>query len=149
MKIVDLNVLLYVVNEDAPHHERVVAWWEGALNGDETIGLPWSVVSGFLRVSTHRRVFPRPLSVEDAVRQIDDWLALGEVAGGMNRVIVNRYRDYVLEALSTNGRLVASRRFDRVQDVAVGLTADFWVRTGDDPLQTLTIVEPILVRRQE
>ena len=29
MKIVDLNVLLYVVNEDAPHHDRMAAWWEG------------------------------------------------------------------------------------------------------------------------
>ena len=80
MKIVDLNVLLYVVNQDAPHHEQVVAWWEGALNGDETIGLAWSVVTGFLRVSTHRRVFPRPLSAEDAVLQIDDWLALDVIS---------------------------------------------------------------------
>ncbi len=61
--------------------------------------------------------------------------------------IASRYRDYVLEALSADGRLVASRRFDRVQDVAVGVTADFWVRTEDDPLRTLTIVKPILVRR--
>lgn len=80
MKIVDLNVLLYVVNEDAPHHDRVAAWWQGALNGDETIGLAWIVVSGFLRVSTHRRVFPQPLSAEDAALQIDDWLALDVIS---------------------------------------------------------------------
>ena len=80
MKIVDLNVLLYVVNEDAPHHDRMAAWWQGALNGDETVGLAWIVVSGFLRVSTHRRVFPQPLSAEDAALQIDDWLALDVVS---------------------------------------------------------------------
>ena len=80
MKIVDLNVLLYVVNEDAPHHDRMAAWWEGALSGDETIGFAWVVVSGFLRVSTHRRAFPRPLSAEEAVRQIDDWLALDVIS---------------------------------------------------------------------
>lgn len=61
--------------------------------------------------------------------------------------VASRYRDYVLEVLSADGRLVASRRFDRVQDVAVGVTADFWVRTGDDPLRTLTILRPILVER--
>ena len=95
MKIVDLNVLLYVVNEDAPHHDRVVAWWEGALNGDETIGLAWIVVSGFLRVSTHQRVFPRPLSAEDAALQIDDWLALDIVS------LITETRDHwrVLRAL--------------------------------------------------
>ena len=31
--------------------------------------------------------------------------------------VASRYRDYVLEVLSTDGRLIASRRFDRVQDV--------------------------------
>ncbi len=80
MKIVDLNELLYVVNEDAPHHGRLAASWEGALSGDETIGLAWMVVSGFLRVSTRRRVFPQPLSAEDAALQIDDWLALDVVS---------------------------------------------------------------------
>ena len=80
MKLVDLNVLLYVVNRDAPQHERIVSWWGEALNGDETIGLAWVVVAGFLRVSTHRRVFPHPLSAEDAAVQIDDWLALDVIS---------------------------------------------------------------------
>ncbi len=88
MKIVDLNVLLYVVNEDAPQHERVVAWWERALNGDETIGLAWMVVSGFLRVSTNHRVFPHPLSGEDAVLQVDTWLALDVIS------VVTETRDH-------------------------------------------------------
>lgn len=26
MKIVDLNILLYAVNPDAPHHGRIVEW---------------------------------------------------------------------------------------------------------------------------
>ena len=60
---------------------------------------------------------------------------------------VNRYRDYVLEVLSTEGKLIASRRYDRAQDVVSGVAADVWVRTEDDLLQSLTIVEPILVRR--
>jgi predicted nucleic acid-binding protein len=33
VRIVDLNVLLYAVNRDATHHERVLDWWEGAMNG--------------------------------------------------------------------------------------------------------------------
>ena len=62
MKVVDLNVLLYAVNADAPHHERIVGWWERALNGDEAIGLAWLVVAGFLRISTNPAVFPAPLT---------------------------------------------------------------------------------------
>ena len=75
MKVVDVNVLVYAVNADAPHHERVVAWWERALNGDEAIGLAWPVVVGFLRISTHPAVFPNPLTPEAAIRQVDAWLA--------------------------------------------------------------------------
>ena len=80
MKIVDLNILLYAVNPDAPHHERIIGWWEEALNGDETIGLAWTVAVGFLRVSTNPRAFPEPLAPEGAVDQIDRWLALDVVS---------------------------------------------------------------------
>ena len=75
MKIVDLNVLLYAVNSDAAAHERVRAWWEAALNGEETIGLPWIVLLGFLRLATNPRVFPRPLVPDAAAARVDKWLA--------------------------------------------------------------------------
>lgn len=75
MKIVDLNILLYAVNSQAPEHLRARAWWEGALNDDDIVGLPWVVLLGFLRVSTNPRVFPRPLSPAAAMARIDAWLA--------------------------------------------------------------------------
>lgn len=75
MTIVDLNVLLYAVNRNAPQHERARQWWEAALNGEETIGLAWVVVLGFLRLSTSPRVFARPLSPTAALSKVDAWLA--------------------------------------------------------------------------
>ena len=75
MKIVDLNVLIYVINEQADQHARVLRWWEHALNDDESIGLPWMVLSGFLRLSTNARAFPDPLSVDQALARVDAWLA--------------------------------------------------------------------------
>ena len=76
MKIVDLNVLLYVVNEDAPHHRALLRWWENALNGDESVGLPWVVLLGFLRISTNPKIFPNPLDPATAIGKIDTWLSL-------------------------------------------------------------------------
>lgn len=76
MKIVDVNILLYAVNPDAPHHDRIVEWWEEQLNGDESIGLAWTVTVGFLRISTHPRIFPSPLTPQEAIGHIDAWLAL-------------------------------------------------------------------------
>lgn len=75
MKIVDLNILLYAVNRDADHHETVHAWWEHALRGEEPIALAWVVLLGFLRMSTHPRIFPNPLNPAQAIERVDAWLA--------------------------------------------------------------------------
>jgi hypothetical protein len=76
MKVVDLNLLLYTVNRDAKHHEPAARWWEAAVNGDESIGLPWVVLLGFLRIATHPAIFSQPLTMEAAVAKVDTWLAL-------------------------------------------------------------------------
>jgi len=76
VKIVDLNVLLYVVNRDAPNHEVLLRWWEAAVNGDESIGLPWTVLLGFLRIATNPRIFPRPMEPGVAIGKVDTWLSL-------------------------------------------------------------------------
>jgi uncharacterized protein len=75
MKIVDLNVVLYAVNSDAQHHQGIRAWWESALNDDETVGLPWVVLLGFLRLATSARIFLHPLAPDTAAAKLDAWLA--------------------------------------------------------------------------
>jgi toxin-antitoxin system PIN domain toxin len=75
VKLVDLNVLLYAVNRDSAHHDVIRRWWEDAINGDEPVGLAWVVLLGFLRLSTHPRVFPSPLDADQATDRVDAWLA--------------------------------------------------------------------------
>jgi toxin-antitoxin system PIN domain toxin len=79
MKIVDLNVLLYAVNRDTVHHERIRGWWEMVLRQEEPVGLTWFVLVGFLRLSTSAHVFPKPLSTDQAIQRIDRWLACSNV----------------------------------------------------------------------
>jgi len=79
MKLVDLNILLYAINENAVHHARVRKWWEDAINGDEAVGLPWIVLLGFLRLSTHPGIFPHPLHPDTAIGKFDLWLSLDNV----------------------------------------------------------------------
>ena len=80
MKIVDVNVLLYAVNEDADHHAPIRRWWEKVLAEDESVGLPWIVLSGFVRISTNPRVFAAPLAVDEALARVDAWLSAEVVA---------------------------------------------------------------------
>jgi toxin-antitoxin system PIN domain toxin len=74
VKLVDLNILLYAINRDSAHHERIRRWWENALGGDEPVGLAWVVLLGFLRLATNPRVFPSPLAPEDALERVYSWL---------------------------------------------------------------------------
>jgi len=76
VKIVDLNVLIYVVNENAPHHQVLLDWWESAVHGDESLGLPWVVLLGFLRMTTNPKIFPNPLEPAAAVSKISTWFSL-------------------------------------------------------------------------
>lgn len=79
MLVLDLNLLLYAVNRDAPLHTKARTWLEKTLNGDRTVALPWVVILGFLRLSTHPRVFRAPLTPENALRVADGWLACRNV----------------------------------------------------------------------
>lgn len=79
MKLVDVNLLLYVVNRNAPQHERVRRWWEEAIVREEAIGLAWIAVLGFLRLSTRPRIFSPPLTAEQAIGKLETWLALPNV----------------------------------------------------------------------
>jgi len=75
VRIVDANVLLYAVNEAAPHHARARAWLDGALAGREPVGFDWTVLLAFLRLATHPAVFARPLSADEAADVVRAWLA--------------------------------------------------------------------------
>lgn len=75
MRLVDANVLLYAVNQASDHHARARAWLDSALAGEEPVTFSWVVILAFLRLATHRAVFPRPLGVEDATETVRGWLA--------------------------------------------------------------------------
>ncbi len=73
MKVLDLNLLLYALNRDSTVHERARAFVDTAMSGEETIGIPWVVVLGFLRLATNPRVFPAALSIGKAIDTVDRW----------------------------------------------------------------------------
>ncbi|WP_340538535.1 hypothetical protein [Nocardioides sp. GXZ039] len=69
MRLVDANVLLYAVNEQAPHLDEGRAWLDRALSGEDTVGLAWLPLLAFVRLATRAALFEHPLSVEDALGQ--------------------------------------------------------------------------------
>lgn len=75
MTIPDLNLLLYAVDQGSHSHKVALRWWNGLLSGNETVALSWTVLLGFLRLTTNPRIMERPFSVDEALDYIDRWLA--------------------------------------------------------------------------
>jgi len=60
MILIDVNVLVYAHRADAPGHASYREWLEELINSDQAYGFSELVLSGFLRVVTHPRVFNPP-----------------------------------------------------------------------------------------
>jgi toxin-antitoxin system PIN domain toxin len=66
-----VNVLVYAHREDARDHARHRAWLEELVNSPQAFGVSDLVLSGFLRVVTHPRVFPTPTPMERALEFVE------------------------------------------------------------------------------
>jgi toxin-antitoxin system PIN domain toxin len=103
--LVDANVMLYAVNTDSKHHEASRTWMDRALSGHEPVGFAWIALMAFIRISTHAAVFSAPMTVREAVEQVQDW------TGAPNASVVNPRLGHLaqvstlLETTGTGGNL--------------------------------------------
>jgi hypothetical protein len=63
----DVNVLVYAFREELPEHEACRRWLEETVSADAAFGLSELVLSSFLRVVTHPRVFKTPTPLAEAL----------------------------------------------------------------------------------
>ena len=75
MKVPDLNLLIYAVDRSSPAHRAALDWWNGLMSGAETVAFSWTVLLGFVRLTTNPSVFNEPLRPDEALDYIDRWLA--------------------------------------------------------------------------
>ena len=74
MIIPDLNLLIYAYDQRAPQHPQAHLWWAQLLRGDEPVGMPWVVLTGFVRLTIRPGILARPLSSAEAIQEIQQWL---------------------------------------------------------------------------
>lgn len=74
MKLIDLNILVYAMDESSPRHEPARHWLDETLSGADTVAFVWHVLIGFLRLSTRSAVFAHPLTIDESLDVIDGWL---------------------------------------------------------------------------
>jgi len=68
MYLMDVNILVYAHREDVKNHKEYRQWLESVINSPVNYGYSSLVLSGFLRVVTHPKVFEIPSSLDDALK---------------------------------------------------------------------------------
>lgn len=74
MRLLDLNLLLYALDESSPLHDDARPWVERTLSGPGTVAFAWNVLLGFVRLSTRAAIFASPLRVDEALDIVAGWL---------------------------------------------------------------------------
>ena len=75
MILPDVNVLVHAFREDSPGHLLVHEWFDEVLQSGAAFAVSPLVVSGFLRVVTHPRIFDPPTPLDVALEFVDGLLA--------------------------------------------------------------------------
>jgi uncharacterized protein len=73
---IDVNVLLYASDKGSANHDKAVEFLETCASGREVFCLAWLTVMSYLRMATHPSIFDRPLTHEEAARNVEALLAL-------------------------------------------------------------------------
>jgi toxin-antitoxin system PIN domain toxin len=71
MILPDVNVLIYAFRPDSTHHEVCRAWLERVLRSNSRFGIAPLTLAAVIRITTNRRPFEEPSSVEQACRFCD------------------------------------------------------------------------------
>lgn len=75
MIALDTNLLVAAHRRDAVDHAAAQAAIRSVAEGQSVFGLPWTCLHEFISVVTHPRVFAVPSTIEQAVAQVQAWLA--------------------------------------------------------------------------
>jgi toxin-antitoxin system PIN domain toxin len=74
MIVLDANILLYAYDTTSGQHIVARGWIEQVLSSGAAVGIPWQTAAAFLRVVTNPRLPGERLTIEQAVRIVEQWL---------------------------------------------------------------------------
>lgn len=72
---VDVNLLLYASDRTSPHFEVSQEFLRQRLSAQEIFYLAWPTAMGYLRMSTHSRIFSNPLTPDEALVNLRQLIA--------------------------------------------------------------------------
>jgi toxin-antitoxin system PIN domain toxin len=67
MILSDVNVLLYAFRGDSPLHPACRTWLEETVSGPHEYGMSPQVLSSFIRIATHPKIYVNPSKLPEAL----------------------------------------------------------------------------------
>ena len=128
MFLMDVNILIYAHREDTPEHRRYRQWLEGIVNSDSAYGLSDLVLSGFLRIVTHPKVFREPTPPDTA------WTFVEELRNRQNcRLLYPGVRHWEIFKRLCNESGAKGNIFPDAFFAALAIeTGSVWITTDQD-----------------
>jgi uncharacterized protein len=71
---VDTNILVYAHRLDSPHNEIAYRRLTELVEGEAPWAIAWTCIHEFLSVVTNARLFQRPTTPDEGIKQIDTWI---------------------------------------------------------------------------
>lgn len=68
MILPDVSVLIYAFRPESAAHAEFRDWLDSVVNGEMAYGISPQVMSSFIRIVTHPRIYAHPSSLEQAAR---------------------------------------------------------------------------------
>jgi toxin-antitoxin system PIN domain toxin len=144
MILPDANLLLYAYDRSSPFHAKARPWWEACLSGRDPVYLCPMVLSAFVRLATHPRVYENPMSIAEASGHVSSWLDRK-----VSQYVALEESDLLkslelLEAIGTGGDLTTDAQ---IAAIALRLRAN--VHTSDSDFKRfagLKVVNPLSSR---
>jgi hypothetical protein len=75
MIAVDTNILVYAHRRDSDFHGVAAECVKKLAEGRAGWAIPWPCLHEFFAISTHQKIYDPPSSREQAIAQIDAWIA--------------------------------------------------------------------------
>ena len=75
MIAVDTNILVYAHRQDSPWHNEAAAALRSLAEKRTAWAIPWPSIHEFLAITTHRKIYLPPSTLEQAKKQVESWCA--------------------------------------------------------------------------
>jgi toxin-antitoxin system PIN domain toxin len=102
MIAVESNILVYAHRRDAQFHNEAAAQLATLAESSQDWAIPWPCIHEFFAIVTHPRIYRPPSSTDEAITQIEAWLA------SPNVVLLAESNDHwsTLRSILINRRIV-------------------------------------------